>query len=107
MPYAEIGQAPPFVGANRNVSRAVDHVVIDAFVPFQLYDWIEVAKTGDGGADAHGQRQADRRSYAKCPVDIGIGPAIQRPHAHRQLPAQDRRGEYVSWIGPHKIYIGI
>ena len=35
VPDAEIGQATGIVGPDRNISRHVDHVVVDACVPTQ------------------------------------------------------------------------
>src|SRR6266404_4852466 len=42
MPDAYVGQASGVVGSDRNVAEPIDHVVVDALIPFQRNQRIEI-----------------------------------------------------------------
>ncbi len=75
---AEVGEAGGILGANGNVSRHVGHEVVDARVPLQARQRIQVAERGDRVTDAS-HAGCRKWSEPRCqrPVEVGAGPPEQ------------------------------
>src|SRR5262249_21530402 len=54
MPNAEIGKARRLVGANWNVAPPIDHEVMGALVPFQVYLRYHITKARHAAVDIYG-----------------------------------------------------
>ena len=108
MADAEIRQTVGIVGADRDVPGCVDHVIVDAVVPFHHRDRIEVAKTGDGAADVFGADRDNRtESGRQRSGQVGARSADEPPHAQGQLPAENRGREGVVRLDPFEAHLGV
>src|SRR5262245_60436673 len=56
---AEIGEAGRVVDADRNVTRSIEHEVVDAAVPLPKHQRDDVTVAGGGNAEAVGPRHAE------------------------------------------------
>ena len=108
MPDADVGQACGVVGADRNIAETVDHVIVDALIPFQRHQGIEITEARDrirqhpvaghdSGTDLCGQRTGD----------AGVQVADSANDADGKLAAEHGRREGVGRRKEHKIAAGI
>ena len=97
---AQVGQPRGVVGAARDVSEHVPHVIVDALIPFQGAEVVHVGKV------ALSSLTLPEIWLPRGPVSVAAMPAPTLPgrrHTDRQLAAKYRRGKSVGGQETHGV----
>ena len=97
MAYAEIGQATRIIGSDREVTRQVNHEVVDAAVPAQRCRWIKIGESPPLVADAARSRNGQAANRIRqSAVDRSAIVARRAGQADGQLPSKHRGRKHVA-----------